>query len=131
MTICALCYANFEAHTSYGLCPQCWSRDKLREYDRLESAEYKARKQHLPATLTLAQWLATTSDFNGKCAYCLELPYHFITMVEPDKGLTWENAVPICRACAVHKECSFDVASLRVKAYLAEGAKMAYYEQVL
>lgn len=116
--ICALCWSTFEAHTSYGLCPDCWSRDRLREFDRLESARAKAQRQNLPTTLTLREWLATTSDFSGKCAYCEEVPYSFVETVNPDLGLTWDNVVPVCRACSVHKVLSFDVAQNRVAAYL-------------
>jgi len=116
--ICALCWSTFQAHTSYGLCPDCWSRDRLREFDRLESAKVKAERHNLPITLTLREWLATTSDFEGKCAYCQEIPYSFLEMVNPDAGLTWDNVVPVCRACSIHKACSFETAQNRVQAYL-------------
>lgn len=115
---CAICGTNFDARTAYGLCPMCWLRDRLREYDRLRSARYRAERERLDTTLTLLQWLSIASDFNGLCAYCLEVPYSFIEMVNPIAGFTWENVVPICRACAVHKHHSFEDAQTRVQAYL-------------
>ena len=116
--ICALCWSSFEAHTSYGLCPDCWSRDRLREFDRLESATTRAQRHFLPATLTLQEWLATASDFKGKCAYCQEMPYSFIETVNPYLGLIWDNTIPVCRAFSIHKADSFEVAQNRVNAYL-------------
>jgi hypothetical protein len=118
IAICALCWSSFEAHTSYGLCPDCWSKDRLREFDRLEAATTKAHRHKLPALLTLREWLSVTSDFKGRCAYCLEVAYSFIETVHPEQGLTFDNAVPICRACSIHKADSFEAAQRRVEAYL-------------
>lgn len=118
--VCALCNSSFEAHTSYGLCPLCWSRDRLREFDRLESATRKAHRANLPVTLSLKQWLTVTSDYKGRCAFCLEVPYSFIEMVDPHQGLVWDNAVPVCRACAIHKAHSWEEAERRVHAYLVQ-----------
>lgn len=118
--VCALCSSSFEAHTSYGLCPDCWSRDRLREFDRLEAAIKVAHRKKLPVTLSLRQWLTVTSDFKGRCAFCLEMPYWFLEMVDPYQGLTWQNVIPVCRACSIHKANTWEAAERRVHAYLVE-----------
>lgn len=116
---CAICGMSFEARTSYGLCPLCWSRDKLREFDRFTSAQRHAERLNLPIDLTLVQWMSTASDFKGLCAFCLEVPFSMIEMVDPRLGLIWENVVPICKACHKHKHTSFEAAEQRVRVYLA------------
>lgn len=130
-SICALCWSSYEARNGYGLCPDCWSRDRLREFDRLESATAKAHRHNLPVTLTLHQWLATISDFKGRCAYCQELPYSFIETVDEYAGLTWENAVPVCRACSIHKAKSWEAAQRRVDAYLVHNKVFELEEEWL
>ncbi len=70
-TTCAICGMPFEARTTYGICPLCYHRDTLREFDRLESEKRRAIRAKLPATLTLVEWLSVVSDFNALCAYCL------------------------------------------------------------
>lgn len=119
LAVCALCTTPFQARTSYGLCKNCWSRDRLREWDRLISAQRQAERLNVPATLTLVQWMSTASDFKGLCAYCLEMPFSLIEMVDPRLGLIWENVVPICKACHTHKHTSFEEAIRRVQVYLA------------
>lgn len=119
---CAICSTGFEAHTSYGLCPSCISRDRLREFDRLQSAKRHAERARLPVSLTLLQWLGTISDFHGLCAYCQTIPYSAIGMVNLVEGLVWENIVPVCKACNVHRQHSFDAAVARVQTYL-QGAQ--------
>ncbi|HEY7417683.1 MAG TPA: hypothetical protein VH593_21050 [Ktedonobacteraceae bacterium] len=117
--LCAICGTTFEARHSYGLCPACWSRDRLREWDRLETARRYALRNHLPATLTLTQWLSVCSDFGGSCAYCHEMSYQRIDMVIPERGLAYDNVVPICLACLHHKEHGFEAAIQHVRGYLA------------
>lgn len=119
MSICVICGTDFPARHSYGLCPTCFTRDAAREMDRLATATYKARKKGLVATLTLKQLLAVMSDFNGLCAYCQEYAYSIIEMVEPAKGLVYDNVVPSCKACSHHKRYGFDVAEDRVRQYLS------------
>jgi len=116
--ICALCDEEFAARTTYGICPSCFSRDTLREFDRLESAKRHAKRASLPVELTLTDWLATIADFNAKCAYCLTVPFGYLEMVDPLAGLTKKNAIPVCKACQVHKQHSFTAAEQRVRAYL-------------
>lgn len=128
---CVICGMPFDARSSYGLCPLCWESSRLRQWDRLQSATHQAKRAGLPATLTLPQLLATISDFNGLCAYCQEVSFSFIDMVDPSRGLTYENAVPICRACQKHKRLSFERARERVRAYLAgERVPVATYSEV-
>lgn len=115
---CALCATPFDATTSYGLCPACWSKDRLREWDRLRSATYYATRANVRATLTLPEWLTILSDFRGRCAYCLKDYYSLIERVDMRKGLVWGNVVPVCRACKVHKDSSWDTAVDRVASYL-------------
>lgn len=124
---CVICGMPFEARTSYGLCPLCWQKDRLREFDRLQSATRQAHRLRVAVRLTLVQWLSTVSDFDGLCAYCQEVPYYFIDMVVQDKGLTYENVVPICRSCAIHKRSSFEGAKKRVVAYLSGQCKDRTY----
>jgi hypothetical protein len=118
VTTCVLCSASFEAHTSYGLCPACWQRDRLREFDRLESAKKFARLANLPVSLTLIEWLAILSDFQGHCAYCQLGHYSIIEMVDRTKGLVRDNVVPACRSCDVYVRTSWSSACERVAAYV-------------
>jgi hypothetical protein len=118
LTVCVICGALFEAHTSYGLCKRCWASDKLREWDRLQSETARAQRKGLPVTLTLVQWLNTVSDFRGCCAWCEKVGYSNIEMLVPENGLVWHNAVPSCRSCSVHHRNGFENAEQRVKEYL-------------
>lgn len=120
ITTCALCQAEFIARTPYGLCPACWSRDHLREFDRWQTAIKHAQRARVPVTLTLPQWLGTVSDFAGLCAFCQVVSFSFLEMLTPASGLTWQNVVPVCRACSVHKRGSFEAARTRVVAYLSD-----------
>jgi len=119
MSTCCICGDTFEARHAYGLCPACFSRDAARELDRLETSAYKAHKQGLATTLTLKQLLSVASDFKGLCAFCEEYTYIVIEMVDPAKGLIYDNVVPSCKACSHHKRYGFDVAEDRVKWYLS------------
>lgn len=116
--ICALCGIQFIATTSYGLCPACWNKDRLREYDRLCSVQRFLTHAGVLAPLTLPEWLSILSDFRGRCAYCLEQRYQLIERVNEHKGLVRGNVVPICRGCRVHKLSSWETAVERVQYYL-------------
>jgi antitoxin component HigA of HigAB toxin-antitoxin module len=118
ITLCALCNTEFEARTSYGLCKNCWSKDRLREWDRLESAKKSIRRLGVPTSLTLVEWLSIVSDFQGRCAYCLVSNYFDMEMANPRLGLVRANVIPCCRSCQIHKHHTFDVALERVQAYL-------------
>jgi hypothetical protein len=115
---CALCSATFEAKTAYALCPHCWTRDRLRELDRIESARYHTQRANLPSTLTLTEWLTRSAEFNGLCAYCLLIPFSYIWQVDSTKGLVYDNVVPACRACHKHLTTSFEHARWRVEEYV-------------
>lgn len=72
------------------------------ETARVDLNNKRAVKAHLPATLTVEQWLETVNYFNGKCAYCQDAVYtlleHFIPIVHGG-GTTQGNCVPACSAC--------------------------------
>lgn len=119
ITICVICGASFDAHTSYGLCAQCWSRDKGREFDRLKSAEQRAMVAQVPATLTLPEWISILNDFDSKCALCRVEPYREMGRLDPCKGLNKANTLPLCRGCAVHLRLGFEAALERVRGYCA------------
>ena len=119
MSTCSLCGQTFEARHAYGLCPACFTRDAAREFDRLENARYKAQKQGLAATLTLKQLLSVLSDSHGKCSFCDEYPCSHIEMVEPAKGLTYDNVVCSCRACHKRRSEGYGTAEHRIKQYLS------------
>ncbi len=122
MAGCILCGEDYEPPAGAGryavLCPRCWSKDTLREYDRLESAKRQAQRSGLPATLMLGEWLAIVTDWRGLCAYCQESYYSAIDLYRPGEGLTASNTVPICRACSVHKSSGWETAIGRVAAYV-------------
>lgn len=118
LTTCVLCYKQFQGYTSYSICPSCYNRDKLREWDRLQSAIKHAQRDNLPVSLTLIQWLGTLSDHRGCCAYCQQPSYSVIDMVSPIAGLTWQNVVPACRSCAAIKRVGWENACARVMLYL-------------
>lgn len=116
---CVICGLPFEARTSYGLCPLCISKDKLREYDRLDSARRSAERAKLSCSLTLVQWLSVLSDFSGMCAYCGLHSLILIEMVNELAGLVYENVVPCCKTCHEHKRHGFEKATERVRVYLS------------
>lgn len=118
MSTCCICGTDFPARHSYGLCPTCLTRDTARELDRVETASHKAFKSGLVATLSLREWLSTVSDFKGLCSFCEEYTYSSIEMIYPSKGIIYDNVVPICRACRVHRVGDFYRAELRVMQYL-------------
>ena len=121
--VCVLCGTLFEARTSYGLCDQCISQDRLREFDRLESAIKAARRAGLDADLTLLQWLSTMSDWAGKCAFCDEYTASVIEQVYPGQGLTYSNVVPSCRACHSRRSEGYERGEERVRKYLFPSAE--------
>lgn len=118
-TICTICGQTFEARHSYGLCSICFSKDRARELDRIESTVRALRRQGVsPLSLSLPQWLSTLSDFTGLCAFCKEYQCSVIEMVSPDKGLVYDNVVPACRACSKRRKEGYEEAEDRVRVYL-------------
>lgn len=117
---CCICGLTFTSRTSYGLCEKCYSKDRLREYDRVESACRAARRQGIvPVHLTLVEWLSTLSDFAGLCAFCREYTCNVIEMVRRDAGLCYDNVVPACRACSTRRQDGYEEAEDRVRWYLS------------
>lgn len=118
---CVICGEAFKARHSYGLCNLCFSRDRAREYDRVESAIRQARKTGItPNNLCLPEWLSTISDFMGLCAFCREYTCNIIEMISRDKGLVYDNVVPACRACSKRRKEGYEEAEDRVRAYLSD-----------
>jgi len=116
---CCICGCTFTARHSYGLCPICFNKDDAREMDRVTTSSYKARKIGLAANLTLVEWLSVLSDFLNLCAFCKQYPCSVIEMVEPDKGLVYDNVVPSCKACHARRAEGYDAAEERVRWYLS------------
>ena len=120
MATCALCsdeYRLCSRSAGYELCQRCWSKDTLREYDRLESAKHKVQSSGL--TATLGKWLGIAADWRGLCAYCQEAYYSAIDLYRPGEGLTATNCVPTCKVCTVHKNRGgFTTMMDRMQAYL-------------
>jgi len=108
---------------TYTLCPTClplaWSRDALREADRIESA-----RRHVlasaPQTLTLQQWLAIIGRYAGRCALCTVTAYSVLAVWTPEAGLTAHNVVPLCKSCEYHRIHNFANALERVRLELHE-----------
>jgi len=119
MSTCCICSQTFEARHAYGLCPTCFNKDAARELDRLTTAAYKAIKNGLAVALSLREWLSTLSDFNGMCSLCHEYQCSYIEIVEPAKGLTYDNVVASCRACHKRRAEGYNTAEHRVKQYLS------------
>lgn len=116
---CVICGMTFEARHSYGLCNRCFSRDRLREFDRVESAVRQARKAGIvPNTLCLPEWLSVLSDFAGVCALCKRYGASKILMAERSKGLVYANVIPACYACEYHYIHGFDAAKEEIRIYL-------------
>src|SRR5580765_1296179 len=130
MSICVICGANFQARHSYGLCALCFSKDRCREWDRLIAATKQAEKAKLPIGLLLVPWLSIISDFNGLCSFCEQYTYSVIEMIDPVKGLVYDNVAPICRACHVHRKYGFNTAEQRVKDILASDRPVKTMEEI-
>jgi hypothetical protein len=75
---------------------------------------------NLPASLNLIEWLATLSDFEGKCAFCDEFLGNVIERFIPVHGLTYHNVIPACRACSHRRKEGYDKAEIRVGHYLQD-----------
>lgn len=114
---CVLCGSLFTLHThlqgDYGLCPCCFSRDNLREWDRLMSAKGKLQPE-VPNTLSLIEWLNSIASWHGLCALCETVGYSHMDMLRQEDGLTANNVIPTCRACHVHSVGSWAEAMTRV-----------------
>lgn len=116
-SICVLCGVQYEAPAGVfgyeGLCPDHWSRDTLREYDRIISARRQLAKGS-PATLKLSEWLAIVGSWRGLCALCQLVPYSLLAIWRPDRGLIAGNVVPLCKVCNAFRGRSFDDAMRQI-----------------
>ena len=73
----------------------------IRELDRIESQEFRARNLHAHISLTLAEWLETLEYFYWHCAYCQEKPFQILSYHFPllEGGMTAQNCLPACYHC--------------------------------
>jgi hypothetical protein len=130
MSTCCICSMAFDARHSYGICKNCFSSDRLREYDRVESAVRQARKAGFtPITLCLPEWLSVLSDFAGVCALCKRYGCSKILMANNEKGLTYNNVVPACHACYHHYINGFDAAKEEIMLYLDQDRQPKFIPQ--
>ncbi len=121
-TICALCDREFEARTNYGICARCCNELNLAEWDRLRSTIERYRRHGgIKCDITLSQWISTIQDFHGRCAYCERLKPHDIEIVDMQKGIVWNNIVPICDVCKKYRRETFTASEVRVRDYLSTG----------
>ena len=121
-TICVLCELSFESRTNYGICPKCCNELNLAEWDRLRSTiERYVRHGGKKCHITLSQWISTVQDFKGRCAFCRRLKPHDIEIIDPHKGITWDNIVPICEICKIYRKETFTASEVRVRGYLSSG----------
>lgn len=117
-TICVLCKVTFQARHNYGLCKDCWTAERGHEHDKLQSAIHRAKREELPAELTLVQWLSILSDLNGKCPYCREAKGYAIHLFERKRGLIYGNVVPACHSCHRREEEGYHRGVEQVRCYL-------------
>lgn len=88
------------------ICPECLvTKDTEYIISQLQTVSLhnsRARREGLPATLTLRQWHQALKDFKGLCAYCRKeygsVLEHFIP-VSKGGGTTVDNCVPACASC--------------------------------
>ncbi len=120
-SICTICGKNFDCRTSYGICATCYTPERLREFDRVESAARQARRAGIvPITLTLVDWLAVLSSAHGVCMLCKRYGASKIVMADPKKGLVYTNVIATCYACEYFWHNGFDNARAEVMQYLSE-----------
>lgn len=85
-------------------CPTC-KKDPRIVYASLQvkTQRHRAEKVHLPATLTVQQWLEILEDFDWHCAYCFAKPKrcyleHYIPICLGG-GTIASNVLPTCPRC--------------------------------
>ena len=79
-----------------------WSESvKTTEAIRVSGQRSRARMAGTPATLCLADWQKTVSDFSGLCAYCQERTFSVLEHFLPVEvaGTTVNNCLPACINC--------------------------------
>lgn len=77
-------------------------RQNNKEKTRIYCQEYRAKKNGLPATLTVDQWNETKEYFNNRCVYCGKekslAQEHFVPLSKGGE-YTHNNIIPACRSC--------------------------------
>jgi hypothetical protein len=101
---------------------------KMEEKEERKAVRLKAAKEHarglgLPTTLTLEQWLVIIDDSRGTCALCAMRTFESLDMWDHSKGVTLQNAVPVCKSCLVHETQGWSAAIARVINYLKTPAR--------
>jgi hypothetical protein len=99
--VCSVC----NKPSLYDICVACEKKHQ-HEIQRLRAQLRRAKKANVPASLTLAEWLATLKNFNWKCAYCQTGKYQVLEHYVPISrggGTTAENCVPACFKCNSEK----------------------------
>jgi hypothetical protein len=87
MSTCCICQVDFKARNSYSVCGKCYSSDRLRAFDKVESAIHQARRNGItPVTLTVIEWLSVLADFSGNCAMCRKVTGTKILRFDRTKG---------------------------------------------
>jgi hypothetical protein len=73
----------------------------IRELDRIEGQELRARTQHAKVSLTLVEWLEALDYFGWRCAYCQKKPFQIMSYYLPilQGGMTALNCLPACYHC--------------------------------
>ena len=105
---CLICDSRFFPFgniRSRKLCGKCASEENMRELDRVEAHNTRARQLDRPATLTIKQWLAALRYFDERCAYCLSHYKgleHYLPL-DLGGGTTALNCLPSCMTCNVRK----------------------------
>jgi len=75
---------------------------KAKAICRQQEQTRRARKESLPATLTVEEWKDICTSWDNKCAYCSSdntLAQEHIIPVIKGGGYTKENILPACRSC--------------------------------
>lgn len=116
---CCICGVAFEARHSYGLCSIHFSRDVARELDRVEALSRHAKRNNIPCTITLLEWLSVLSDSAGVCMVCQEYSANVIEMFDPKQGYSYANVVPCCRACHIVRKEGLAKIEAGLSQYLA------------
>jgi hypothetical protein len=117
LRVCSLCNAVMQSEdptfpaSHYGgrACGACEQRRLTVPSDPpqngLRSALARARRAHLPATLTAPEWQATVEHFTDRCALCggAWCLVEHATPIELGGGTTAANCLPACTSCNIRK----------------------------
>jgi hypothetical protein len=104
--VCKIKHVGHPRQWLYPLCQQCVKSVEYsivhKEQGKLASQLQRARREAVPDTLTLGEWIGTLINFSWMCAYCQTNPYehcdHFLP-IRHGGGTTQSNCVPACQRC--------------------------------